>query len=167
LKCEAARLEWFRASGASIMRVRKIARSVSISCLALAALAAASDRRIHGTIPAGSVPSFAGNPQHTALYQPTVPDLNRIRWSATIDFNNAGALAHYGAPLVTAANTVIGPVKIANDAFRVPGSRRLAPNDDREAGLIRTLAPGQYTALLSRVNNSIGIGLVEMYDLSQ
>src|SRR4051794_29859829 len=82
------------------------------------------------TIPAGSVPSFAGNAQHTAIYQPTVPSLNRIRWSATIDFNNTGDLAHYGAPLVTAANTVIAPVKTAatptptpptapNDAFRV------------------------------------------------
>jgi Big-like domain-containing protein len=71
------------------------------------------------SIPAGSVPSFAGNAQHTAIYQPAVPSLNRIRWSATIDFNNSGSLAHYGAPLVTAANTVLAPVKIAGDAFRV------------------------------------------------
>jgi hypothetical protein len=46
-------------------------------------------------------------------------------------------------------------------------ARGLAPNDNREAALIRTLAPGQYTALLSGVNNSIGIGLVEVYDLAQ
>src|SRR5437763_1693375 len=80
------------------------------------------------SIPAGSVPSFAGNAQHTAVYQPTVPSLNRIRWSATIDFNNSGAAAHYGAPVVTAGNTVLAPVKIAvpmpspspaGDAFRI------------------------------------------------
>src|SRR2546423_4981405 len=71
------------------------------------------------SIPAGSVPSFAGSAQHSAVYQPAVPSLNRIRWSATIDFNNTGSLAHYGAPLVTAANTVLAPVKIAGDAFRV------------------------------------------------
>jgi hypothetical protein len=71
------------------------------------------------SIPAGSIPSFAGNAQHTAVYQPAVPSLNRIRWSATIDFNNSGSAAHYGAPLVTAANTVLAPVKIAGDAFRV------------------------------------------------
>ena len=70
-------------------------------------------------IPAGSVPSFAGNAQHTAIYSPTVPNLNRIRWSTTIDFNNSATQAHYGAPLITASNTVLTPVKIAGDAFRV------------------------------------------------
>src|SRR4051812_39438790 len=108
-----------RASRASIMREKKFASGLVIVCLALVAFASARDRDIHGSIPVGSVPSFAGNAQHTALYQPTVPNLNRIRWSATIDFNNTGALAHYGAPLVTAANTVVAPVKIAGDAFRV------------------------------------------------
>jgi len=72
-----------------------------------------SRRAPQTTIPAGSVPVFAGNAQHTAIYQPTVPNLNRIRWSTTIDFNNSGALAHYGAPLITAANTLLAPVKIA------------------------------------------------------
>src|ERR1700733_6187224 len=71
------------------------------------------------SIPGGSVPSFAGNAQHIAVYQPTVPSLNRIRWSATIDFNNTASFTHYGAPLITAANTVLAPVKIAGDAFRV------------------------------------------------
>ena len=86
----------------------------------LAVLVQAQNRRpLQATIPVGSVPSFAGNAQHTANYSPTVPHLNRIRWSATIDFNNSAALAHYGAPLVTAANTVLAPVKIAGDAFRV------------------------------------------------
>ena len=80
---------------------------------------AQGDHAASTTIPAGSVPSFAGNAQHTATYQPTVPSLNRIRWSATIDFNNSGSAAHYGAPLITAANTVLAPVKIAGDAFRV------------------------------------------------
>src|SRR5205085_2376196 len=80
----------------------------------------AQSRRVaQTTIPAGSVPSFAGNAQHTAIYQPTVPNLNRVRWSTTIDFNNWGDLTHYGAPLITAANTVLAPVKIAGDAFRV------------------------------------------------
>jgi hypothetical protein len=46
-------------------------------------------------------------------------------------------------------------------------ARGLAPNDKLEAALIRTLAPGQYTALLSGVSNSTGIGLVEVYDLGQ
>src|SRR2546423_1420810 len=98
---------------------RKLARGLLIVSLPLVALVARSNRVTQTTIPAGSVPSFAGNAQHTAVYAPTVPNLNRISWSATIDFNNTGSLAHYGAPLITAANTVLAPVKIAGDAFRV------------------------------------------------
>ena len=98
---------------------RKLARGLLIVSLPLVVPAAKSGHITQTTIPAGSVPSFAGNAQHTATYSPTVPNLNRIRWSTTIDFNNSGDLAHYGAPLITAANTVLAPVKIAGDAFRV------------------------------------------------
>jgi len=62
------------------------------------------------SVVAQSVPGFAGNAQHTAVYQPAARDLNRIRWSTTID-TNPGAFAHYGAPLITASNTVVVPVK--------------------------------------------------------
>ncbi len=41
----------------------------------------------------------------------------------------------------------------------------LQPNDDLEAAIIATLAPGNYTAILSGKNGTAGIGLVEMYDL--
>jgi len=63
--------------------------------------------------------SFAGNAQHTSSYAVPAQNLNVIKWSASIDFNNSGALIHYGAPLVTASNTVLAPVKIINDGFRV------------------------------------------------
>jgi hypothetical protein len=102
------------------MRVNKLVRGLLVASLPLAVLVAGVSRRFDvAAIPAGSVPSFAGNAQHTAVYQPTVPNLNRVRWSATIDFNNNGNFTHYGAPVVTAANTVLAPVKIASDAFRV------------------------------------------------
>lgn len=65
------------------------------------------------------VPTFAGNAQHTAIYEPAAADLNTILWSATIDFNQATGLAHYGSPLVTAANTVLISVKTATDSFFV------------------------------------------------
>ena len=97
----------------------KFSLGFGIAVLPLILLGGDSVRAPSVSIPAGSVPSFAGNAQHTAVYQPAVPSLNRIRWSATIDFNNTGSLAHYGAPLVTAANTVLAPVKIGGDAFRV------------------------------------------------
>jgi hypothetical protein len=40
----------------------------------------------------------------------------------------------------------------------------LAPANNLESGLAEALPPGLYTALLSGVNNSAGIGLVEVYD---
>jgi hypothetical protein len=41
----------------------------------------------------------------------------------------------------------------------------LAPQNDLESALIRSLPPGQYTAVLSGRNGGSGIGLVEIYDL--
>jgi hypothetical protein len=67
---------------------------------------------------AQGVPTFAGNAQHTAIYQPAARNLNRVLWSTTIDLN-PGAFAHYGAPLITASNTVIAPVKTAANGFRL------------------------------------------------
>ncbi|MEY2576047.1 MAG: hypothetical protein QOF80_1534, partial [Verrucomicrobiota bacterium] len=39
------------------------------------------------------------------------------------------------------------------------------PSDDRESALLATLAPGNYTAVVRGKNNTIGIGLVEAYNL--
>jgi hypothetical protein len=41
----------------------------------------------------------------------------------------------------------------------------LAPSNPLEAAIAATLPPGLYTGLLSGMNNSTGIGLVEVYDL--
>jgi hypothetical protein len=63
-------------------------------------------------------PTFGGNAQHTSVYAAPAQNLNAIKWSATIDFNPT-TTAHYGAPVITASNTVLVPVKTANDGFRV------------------------------------------------
>jgi hypothetical protein len=66
------------------------------------------------------VPTFGGNAQHTAVYNPTAQHLNTIHWSTPIDLNNTGAFAHYGAPLITPANTIIVPQKTgANGGFQI------------------------------------------------
>lgn len=62
--------------------------------------------------------SFGGNAQHTSVYPAPAQDLNRIKWSTTIDLSPT-QIAHYGSPLVTTGNTVLVPVKISNDGFRV------------------------------------------------
>jgi hypothetical protein len=43
----------------------------------------------------------------------------------------------------------------------------IPPTDDSESAIVRTLAPGPYTAVLRGVNNGTGIGVVEVYDLDQ
>jgi hypothetical protein len=64
------------------------------------------------------VPTFGGNAQHTSIYAPPAQSLNRIKWTVSIDLN-PGSLVHYGAPLVTAGNTLVAPVKTASDGFQV------------------------------------------------
>ena len=41
----------------------------------------------------------------------------------------------------------------------------LAPSNSLEAAIAATLPPGPYTALMAGENNTVGIGLVEVYDL--
>jgi photosystem II stability/assembly factor-like uncharacterized protein len=43
----------------------------------------------------------------------------------------------------------------------------LAPQDPNESGLVATLQPGTYTAILAGNNGGTGIGLVEIYDTNQ
>ena len=42
----------------------------------------------------------------------------------------------------------------------------IAPANNQEAATIQTLAPGSYTAIVRGSNNSTGMGLIELYDLS-
>src|SRR4051794_28361811 len=64
-----------------------------------------------------------------------------------------------------------GHVIAANDSWRATQEQEiqqsgLAPSDNREAAIIASLPPGQYTAIISGANNSNGLGLVEVYDLA-
>ena len=100
--------------------LRKISFCSALSILPLIILVRAnSSNAVNTPGQAPSVPSFAGNAQHTAIYQPAAQNLNTIHWSTTIDLNNSGAFAHYGSPLITSANTVLVPVKTASDGFQV------------------------------------------------
>jgi hypothetical protein len=75
----------------------------------------------------GQATTFAGNAQHASVYTAPAQNLNSIKWTTTIDHNNTGALAHYGSPLVTNANTVLIPVKTLNDGFRVDAFNGATP----------------------------------------
>jgi hypothetical protein len=43
----------------------------------------------------------------------------------------------------------------------------IPPGNDLESAIVRTLAPGAYTAVMRGRNNTTGIGLVEIYDVDQ
>jgi len=64
-----------------------------------------------------------------------------------------------------------GAVLVANNDWQDDGAQAaeliaagLAPANNLESGIAATLPPGAYTALLAGVNNTSGVGLVEVYD---
>jgi len=60
---------------------------------------------------------------------------------------------------------------LTNDNWRTGGQEAeiqqsgLAPGDDREAAIIRTVPAGTFTAIIRGAGNTTGIGLIEIYDL--
>jgi hypothetical protein len=42
----------------------------------------------------------------------------------------------------------------------------LAPTNDNESAIVKTLAPGNYTAIVRGAGGSTGVGLVEVYQLA-
>jgi hypothetical protein len=60
---------------------------------------------------------------------------------------------------------------VSNDNWRTGGQEAeiqasgVAPPDDRESAIIRTVPAGTFTAIITGANNTTGIGLIEIYDL--
>ena len=79
----------------------------------------------------------------------------------------AGALANPILELRNGAGTLVA----RNDNWMNASNRQeiidstIAPAKDLESAILRSLDPGSYTAIVSGVNNSTGIGLVEAFDL--
>jgi len=80
----------------------------------------------------------AGNEQHTAIASAPAQTLGRILWKTPIDldpqFVNGELLIHYGSPVVTAADTVILPVKTGK-----AGGFRIEARDHATGAAIWTL----------------------------
>jgi hypothetical protein len=62
------------------------------------------------------------------------------------------------------ATTIIGEI-ITSNQFREIVNSGYAPADGRESAIIAELPPDNYTAIVRGVNNTTGVGLVEVYDL--
>ncbi len=64
-----------------------------------------------------------------------------------------------------------GALVFSNDNWRTGGQEAeiiatgIQPSSDLEAAIVRTLAPGNYTAIVRGVNDTTGVALVEAYDL--
>ena len=61
--------------------------------------------------------------------------------------------------------TIIGGIITQNQASDIRNSG-YAPNDGLESAIIADLPPGNYTAIMRGVNDTTGVGLVEVYDLN-
>jgi hypothetical protein len=77
----------------------------------------------------------------------------------------------FADPMLELRNSNGALIRANNDWMDDPAQKALitaaglAPTNNLESAIYATLAPGQYTALLSGVNNGTGVGLVEAYDL--
>jgi hypothetical protein len=61
-------------------------------------------------------------------------------------------------------HTIIGGIINTDQVARIRSSG-YAPTNSRESAIIATLPSGNYTAIVRGANNTIGVGLVEVYDL--
>jgi N-acetylneuraminic acid mutarotase len=76
---------------------------------------------------------------------------------------------HTGALIASNDNwlhTIIGGV-ITSDQTQAIRNSGYAPGDTRESAIVADLPAGNYTAIVRGVNSTIGVALVEVYDLDQ
>ncbi len=94
------------------------------------------------------------------LTQYGVPD---VLADPTLELHDAtGALI---ASNDTWLHTIIGGIITSNQVGEIQASGH-APGDPRESAIIADLPAGNYTAIVSGVNNTTGVALVEVYGLS-
>jgi hypothetical protein len=81
-------------------------------------------------------------------------------------FGIAGALQDPTLDLVDANGTVLRANNDWGDSQQVElESASLQPGDTREAAVVQTLAPGNYTAIIRGLSDTTGVALVEVYNV--
>jgi hypothetical protein len=95
-------------------RARNLLLAISATMVAALVIAASADAQWNG---------FARDPQHSADSSVASDTLNEVLWTTTVDLDpqiNGFLATHYGTPMITAADTVIVPVKTgATQGFRL------------------------------------------------
>jgi len=94
-----------------------------------------------------------------------------IRYGIPNAMYNPTLELHDGTGALIASNdnwrdTIIGGIITSDQRSDIRNSG-YAPGDGRESAIIADLPAGNYTAIVRGVNNTTGIGLVEVYDLDQ
>jgi hypothetical protein len=74
-------------------------------------------------VPSAVWGSFGENAQHTAVTSIAAQTLQAVRWQQVVDqsphYDDGDILAHYAAPLITQANTVIIPERLSSGAWQL------------------------------------------------
>jgi hypothetical protein len=92
-----------------------------IAVLGMAAFGMAVCATMLGATASAQWLTHSHDEQHTALSTVQAQALDTIHWHVPVDLHppEGEIFIHYGSPLVTAANTVIVPVKTSTNSFRV------------------------------------------------
>ncbi len=96
------------------------------------------------------------------------PELTQ--YGITDELTNPRLELHNGTGALIATNddwqtTILGGIITSNQVSDIQNSGR-APTAASESAIVADLQPGNYTAVLSGVNNTVGVALVEVYDLN-
>jgi len=94
---------------------------MKISTRVLALVIAAASFPFAQDTASPSWPNYAHDAHHSAVSAVAAQSLSNIHWSTPVDLDppSGEIFIHYGSPLITAANTVIVPVKTGTNSFRV------------------------------------------------
>ena len=108
-----------------------------------------------------------GTEPKTVIIRAIGPEL--IQYGVPNVLANPTLELHDGMGTLIASNdnwlhTIIGGI-ITSDQLRDIRNSGHAPADGRESAIIAELPAGNYTAIVRGVNNTMGVGLVEVYDL--
>src|ERR1700721_3050809 len=105
------------------MKVERRTRQLPTVFVLLVVAACALFSAASATAQTGAWLTHSHDEQHTGLSTVQSQSLDSIHWHAPVDLHppQGEIFIHYGSPLVTAANTVIVPVKTGANSFRVEG----------------------------------------------
>jgi hypothetical protein len=108
-----------------------------------------------------------GSEPKTVIVRAIGPELTRFGVpnalaDPTLELHSTGALIASNNNWQT---TVIGGIITSDQVSAIQNSGH-APTQPSESAIIATLQPGNYTAIVRGANNTVGVALVEVYDLS-